>query len=145
MERRDEIDHILHNIHSINHVFMSNLHDIGKKHGITMTQGFVMKLISKKKPTTTIDIAKHLGISMSAATQIVDGLIKSNLVIKSVNDNDKRISNIELSPVSKQKISNLKRQTASNMIDFFDTLSDDEIYDFITITDKLLANQKDKK
>lgn len=129
----------------IKHVFMSNLHETGKDQGITMTQGFVLKLISKKGSVTTTDIAKHLGISMSAATQIVDSLVKSDFVIKSVDSSDKRISNIKLSPASKQKITNLKRQTASKMIGFFDTLSDDEIYDFVTITDKLLANQKDKK
>src|SRR5438874_1213861 len=76
----------------------------GKMPRITPSQWGALMMIGQHTEGTVTDVAKALGISRSAATQLIDGLVASGYVIRKENKSDRRTVSLTLSPKSKKHI-----------------------------------------
>lgn len=114
-----------------------------KEFGITLTQGAVLFLIMHKNGKSLTELAECLGISKSAATQLVNGLVEKELLIREYNNKDRRLSQIYLSENSKEHLKKLRKKMIEKISKLFKVLNDEEICQLSAITNKL-AKQKEE-
>jgi len=84
------------------------------------------------------DAAETLGITSSAATQMINTLIKKGLLLRTVDTKDKRAVRISLSAKGKKIISDFHRDMLKNMQHSFKPISDTELNKVISVFNKVL-------
>lgn len=62
-----------------------------EKNSITPSQLAVLETVMEKQPTNLKDIAEGLGITSSAATQLVDGLVGKDYLVREHRQQDRRV------------------------------------------------------
>ncbi len=144
-QRKPVIESIVNNLQSIKRVLASGGHTINKGLGITMTQANVLFLIKHKGTMNVTEIANDLGVTKSAATQLIDGLVRQNFLARETDMEDHRILKINLSDASHKRIANLRGKTVKMLSAKFDILSDKELVSLAKITQKLLENNNGVK
>lgn len=107
---------------------------------VTFSQWRVLELISHSEHLSIKEIHQPLGISSSAATQIVNELVKKKHVVRASNTNDKRVSAVRLSPKTKKSMSSLNEKTLKNVLSMFECLSDKEFKTYIELNMKIINN-----
>ena len=136
--RRKVIQEIIHNFQVIKHKIYTHL--VGEStNGITRSQGLVLDIIHRYPEISIKDIAKILGISSSAATQLVHGLVRHKYVVRIVNKKDRRGLNIILSKKGKQEIVSMKRERLVMAETFFEGLSKKELEQYLKFQAKILS------
>ncbi len=72
--------------------------------GLPPSQWVVLYLVHGQPGMGVKDIAEMIGITSSAATQLVNGLSKKGLVVRKTNTKDRRALQLYLSPKAKKQI-----------------------------------------
>jgi DNA-binding MarR family transcriptional regulator len=104
-----------------------------KKIPITYSQWQVLNLVRKHDGMNIKHLAGLLDITSSAATQIVDGLVKKGFLSRSRCKVDRRIQEIAL---SKRSVMQLER-SMQKICPIFEVLEDDELIDYCRLTAKI--------
>ena len=80
-------------------------------HGLTHPQFFMLKRLVSG-PATVSEVAEYLGVSLSAITSMADRLVKSQYVIRSRSEQDRRVVWLELTDIGRKvlKESAIKRR-----------------------------------
>lgn len=102
-----------------------------------MTQASVLILIKKNGSISISELAHELGFSKSAATQLIDNLIRQNLVTRKIDQKDKRVIKVELSKTSEKHFLALRNKMLGKVTAVFDSLSDEELGSLEKITEKI--------
>ena len=136
------IEHILHSFHAVRRVTKTKAHYLSHQNPVTHSQWFVMTLIHQLKKASIKDIAEHLEMSSSAATQLVDPLVQANLVKRQENPSDRRLVQLELSTKGKKHIISTKHERISEMAEIFNALTDSELEMFVKLFEKMLSNSE---
>ncbi|MCJ7666147.1 MAG: MarR family transcriptional regulator, partial [Actinobacteria bacterium] len=103
VDRRKTIEEITETLYSIRRQIASETHLLFDKMQITHPQWIVIHYVRKSGIINVKNLANLLGITSSAATQIVDGLVKKGFLLRKRNTEDRRILNIELSVEARGK------------------------------------------
>jgi DNA-binding MarR family transcriptional regulator len=111
---------------------------------ITHPQWIVLHHVKKSGMINIKDLAKHLGTTSSAATQIVEGLVKKELLLRKRNEEDRRILNIELSAIAISKFDSIKNASFNTLSALFDVLDDKELQDYRDLNKKIASRIPDK-
>ena len=125
--RRKIVEKITEDLYSIRRKMASEMHHLFDEMQITHPQWIVLHHIKKSGMINIKDLAKHLGTTSSAATQIVDGLVKKELLLRKRNEEDRRILNIELSEKAISKFNSIKSASFNTLSALFDVLDDKEL------------------
>lgn len=104
---------------------------------VTPAQFGVLMLLNERGEASVKDIAGALRISSSAATQLVNGLIKGGHVRREASEKDRRAVALSLSPKTKAKLDNLRRAALQKTVRLFDALSDHELDEYIALNRKI--------
>ena len=151
-DRRKTIEEITETLYSIRRKMASEMHLLFDELQITHPQWIVLYYVKKSKRINIKDLAKLLEITSSAATQIVDGLVKKGLLSRKRNREDRRILDIELSSTAKTKFKSIKNKSFNTVSTLFDVLDDNELEIFLKLNKKVASSipdastgQKDKK
>lgn len=113
---------------------------LSKSHTFSPQQWFVISLLFEKEEVTIKDVAQYIQCSSSAATQLINGLVKKKCVIRKKNIEDKRSTYLVLSAQMKKDITVLKQQKLKTMSELFHFLNDKDIKQFAYITQKLVSS-----
>jgi len=143
-KRKQLIEGILHSFHAIHHQIKARAAHLGHQNGIAHSQWIVLKIIEHHKRSIK-DIAEMLGISSSAATQLVDGLVRSGYVTRQEDPKDRRSTQLGLSPKGKKHIAATKEKRITEMADIFDALTDKELEEFVRLHKKITSSFSDKR
>jgi DNA-binding MarR family transcriptional regulator len=136
-DRRLKIRELMEGMHSLRRgMHFGKLHS-GKKPHITPSQWGVVMLISHKESTVK-EVALSLGITSSAATQLIDGLVESGYVIRRENMEDRRRVTLALSPKTKKKIEKMREKGIERFLKFFDALDDKEFDTYMRLNKKII-------
>ncbi len=111
-----------------------------------MHQAYALTFIYYNEPCKISDICEHMMVSAAAASQLVDRLVKQDLVQRTAEPGDRRVRNVVLSDVGKQFV----KQSISarkNWLEDIPEELDDEQLDQISTALQLLnaAYSKDNK
>ena len=112
----------------------------GKKPQITSSQWGALMIIEGGQGRTMKDLASSLGITSSAATQIVDGLVTSGYVTREAQKEDRRMVTLALSKKTKSLVEEMKKQVLDNFINIFKGLNEKELDQFILLNRKIVYN-----
>lgn len=117
--------------------------------GITGSQFFVLKTIQSQGRLTVSDVAEKLGVSLSAITALVNRLVKAGLVVRSRDEQDRRLVWLEVTDLGKETLANCiaSRRNVSNK--YFSQLTIEDMEKLVEIYEKILtamrAEEKKKK
>ena len=137
--REQFIEEILHSFHAIRNITKTRSLHLGHQNRITHSQWFVLTIVQHFKKISIKDIAEKMEMSSSAATQLVDGLVQTGLVIRQEDPKDRRLVQLELSPKGKKHIAATKKSRIAEMAEIFDALTDKELEEFVRLHKKVLS------
>ncbi len=141
-QRSELIERLQENFQSIRRKLMSK--DMAKAHkelcDITPSQWSVLRVIHKKERVSTKELAAHLDVTSSAATQLVDSLVASGHLKRSGNPDDGRSQYIELSPTTRKRMKVLRRMHLERLSEIFSALSDKELTAYLKLSDTVARN-----
>jgi DNA-binding MarR family transcriptional regulator len=132
------------NINTFKNKIHAQLSGQKKQSNITHAQWFVLNMIQAHQNLGIKELSKMLGISSSAATQLVDGLVKQRYVVRKINQRDKRGLQLQLSLKGKKDIVTIKKKYAKIMEGLFASLSDKELEVYHVLHQKILSKFKNK-
>lgn len=110
--------------------------------GITGSQFFVLQKISAKGRLTVSEVADKLSVSLSAITALVDRLVQAGLVVRSRDEQDRRLVWLEATEKGRKILASCmegRRQVAAK---YFGQLSDGDLEKLLEIYDKVLTMLK---
>ena len=145
MENRKKIvEEITEALYSIRRKIASEMHHVSDEMQITHPQWIVLHHVKKSGMINIKDLANLLEITSSAATQIVDGLVKKEFLLRKRNKEDRRILNIELSNKAISKFNSIKSASFNTLSALFDVLDDEELQKYHGLNNKIASKIPDK-
>lgn len=123
---------------------MSNLgaDSHGKTGEITGSQWAMLRLLVHRESMTVKDTAEALDISSSAATQLIDPLVKKGFLTREEGKQDRRIVELRLSSKASQKFKAIRQAHIAQLSDLFEILTDEELAQYVSLNKKLAAVPK---
>lgn len=85
------------------------LQEAAQRFRITASQIFILRYLAKQGPTKASDIAKFVGLSPGAVTQVCDELVKVDCVERARSDEDRRVVYVEITGTGKQRLEEIRR------------------------------------
>ncbi|OIO30375.1 hypothetical protein AUJ77_03290 [Candidatus Nomurabacteria bacterium CG1_02_43_90] len=110
---------------------------IGKRASLTPSQWRALTAIELGKGATTKDLARELGITSSATTQVVDALVVNGYVTREAQKEDRRMVTLVLSGKTKKLVEEMKKQVLENFTNLFKDLNERELDQFILLNKKI--------
>lgn len=94
---------------------------------ITPAEWATLTLVHSNEGITTKALAAKMGVTVSAASQILKNLETNKMIARRVDPKDKRSSQINLTPSSRKMFDKMEDQVSSHMAQTFTVLSDSEL------------------
>ncbi len=104
---------------------------------ISLTQLAILHVLKERGTCKMTDIAKAFSITTSAATGIVERIVRSNLVKRILDPADRRVINVCLTPKGKRTINTFLKQRKKMMVDIFRNISSKEREAYLNIVKKI--------
>ena len=138
--RKQKIEELLVGLQSLKRTMMFRIAGTAKTPRITPSQWGVLMFIEQSGKSTVKDIAKTLGISSSAATQLVDGLMASKYLVREAHGADRRMVTLTLSKKCKNQINKMKKEALRKSLKLFAVLNDKELAQYILLNKKIMES-----
>jgi len=104
---------------------------------ISFSQMAILHLLKERKQCMMSELAGLLSVTTSAATGIVDRMVRSGLLKRALNPKDRRVVNIQLTPKGKRSIGTIFKQREKMMIDVFKHFNCKERETYLNIVKKV--------
>lgn len=144
INKQRAIEKIFNNFHALQHKMeVEGAHLVRLNH-ITYSQWFVLEIIEHCGDSSIKQISEMLGISSSAVTQLVSGLVQSGYVMRRDNPKDRRSIQLGLSPKGKQQMAATKQGFIKRLMKLADALSASELETFLRLQEKIISKFYDK-
>jgi DNA-binding MarR family transcriptional regulator len=135
--RKQKVSEVAEILHSLGrHMAMGAVCCV-KMPRVTPSQWGVLMLLNQGDRRTVKDIAGALGITSSAATQLVDGLVVSGYVTRKGDTDDRRKVTLTLSRATKNHVTSMRSQVGKKLLEIFKVLSDKEFNQYLELNKKL--------
>ncbi len=105
---------------------------------VTPSQWIVLMFIEQRKKCSVKDVAQALKITSSAATQLIDGLVKSGYVSRKVHTKDRRAVTLTLSKKTVQQVALMKKRVLVKFVTLFSALNDTELVQYCELNKKII-------
>jgi DNA-binding MarR family transcriptional regulator len=109
------------------------------RHGFSSPQMPMLVLIAKRGSVSVKDIASRLNITSSAATQLVQTLIRHGFLRKTTDEKDRRAVRIEFTSLGKRKFTALRADMLGEIEQIFKPVPDRELTEMINTFEKVLG------
>jgi DNA-binding MarR family transcriptional regulator len=110
-----------------------------QKHGLSSPQMPVVMLVAQAGQVSVKDIASRFNITSSAATQLVQTLIRHDILRKTIDTQDRRAVRIEFTPKGKRTFAALRLNMLGQIEKVFKPVPDRELTEMITTFEKVLG------
>lgn len=138
-KRTESIEEIFETFHIIKHRLAEGF-VFPKDSPITPAQGFVLHFIAKSNGSSVKEIAEKMRVTSSAATQLIDVLVKNGFLERKEDTEDRRVALLTLSAEGKKKIAYTKKKGMEKMKELFNPLSDAEMETYLRLNRKIAQN-----
>jgi DNA-binding MarR family transcriptional regulator len=108
--------------------------------GLSTAQAGLLFLLAHHHRVTGNKIARLLGVSASAASQMMDPLVEKGLVDRVRDDNDRRIVYLVLTTDGHQLLKQHKQQIMEHLRQALDNLSDQELNQLGKLHKKIITH-----
>ena len=139
--RKQHIKNIIENMHAIKHKLVASgmvKHHALRRHEVSMTpsQWIVLGIVIEKTRGIK-DIADMLGVTSSAATQLVDGLVRKGLVIRAGVTGDRRALAVRIVKKHEKEMRAMMKMGMERFEAMFDVLNDRELAHYAALNKKI--------
>lgn len=135
--RHAQIERIFHNFHAIRRAYSGGSRFSSRHYGMSFMQASVLMMLMHEHDQTIGQLAMNLGISKSAMSQLLEGLIERGFVERQVSLDDRRVAYAKLTEKGVEHLKQVRREGMREMMQLFDRLDEDEITHIERITEKL--------
>jgi MarR family transcriptional regulator, organic hydroperoxide resistance regulator len=104
----------------------------------TRAQMATLMVLSHVGPQTIKDLAERFGMSPSAVTQTVDGLVEERLLERREGEDDRRQVFVSLTAKGKTMAAEAKKEQFKSMTKLLEPLSDEELIVLMTLHQKII-------
>lgn len=104
------------------------------------SQCMVLQTVKQHPDINVKEVASALGITSSAATQLIDTLVQKGYLKRKFNTEDRRIRTLVLSEKSNKQIQKMKIEILEKLTVLFHEFSDEELHTFAELNKKLIKN-----
>lgn len=101
--------------------------------------------IEQDGESTVKAISQLFKTTSSAATQLVDGLVRNGYIVRKTSSEDRRVVLLTLSKKSKDRIAQMKKQVLQKLLTLFKVLNDKEFEQYLALNKKLVSASFVKK
>lgn len=108
----------------------------------TMLQFMVLQLLQEHPQQTVSDMARALKLSKSSATQLIERLVKADLVTRIDDVGDRRIVRLSITTAGKAEFKALKYKFMAKMATIFSHVPAQDLRELIRIYTALLATMQ---
>jgi DNA-binding MarR family transcriptional regulator len=137
-DRKQKIEELLTDLQSLRHAMALKSAGSAKGPRITPSQWGVLMHVEHAGKSTVKDVSRTLRITSSAATQLVDGLVRSGYLARKASSEDRRMVLLTLSKKSERQIVTMKQQALQKLIKVFALFSDREFEQYLALNRKLV-------
>lgn len=133
---------LLERLEELAQQFMRRMHtkmEMSMIYGITGSQFFVLKRIRERKRLTVSEAAENLGVSLSAITALVDRLVKTGMVTRTRDENDRRLVWLEITPEGEEVLQSCVAGRKRIMEKYLGQLPEEDLVQLVNIYEKLFA------
>jgi DNA-binding MarR family transcriptional regulator len=139
LQRKTQIESILQSIHAIKHQLLTGNYILSPHNQIPGSQWIVLRIVFQNEGIGIKELSGFLGISSSAATQLVDSLVKKGLLIREQSPDDRRALKIRLTAKTNELIENAQSRVLEKVHSLFDGFSDEELQQYCDLSSKFAA------
>lgn len=120
--------------------FHEDLDKVLSRLGIDRSTYRVLTVLWDESPATIKDVAERALLKRSTASRIVDRMREDGLVTTSVNDEDNRLTNVDLSARGTEIVENAMRYGSRQLHRALDGVSDQEVVALVALLQRITAN-----
>jgi DNA-binding MarR family transcriptional regulator len=143
--RKEKVEELLAGLQSLRRSMSFKMAGSAKIPRITASQWGVLMFVEQRGESTVKDVAKALGVTSSAATQLVDGLVVSGYLMRETHAEDRRTVTLTLSKKSKSHVEGMKKQALQKFLKIFEALNDKEFDQYCALNKKIVRGSTPKK
>ena len=140
IDRRSTIEGILQCFQATKQRLLKVTNVLSDRNQIPYSQWMVLHIIYHNEGIGIKELSHMLGTSSSAATQLVDNLVKKGTLVSEKSLEDRRALKIRLAKNTKELIETTKTQTFQKIYTFFDILTDEELQQLSELSKKVTNN-----
>lgn len=111
---------------------------------ITSSQWSALAIVMRHEKINITELAEMLGVTASAATQLVDQLVVKGYLVREDKVSDRRTLSLSLSNLCKKKISEMRAKHTDQFKYMFDVLSDKELEQYDSLNKKIIERILEK-
>ena len=127
INRKKLVEEVLEDIRTtVRRIFTASRADMSEN-AIPRSQAIVMHIVSANPGIKVKDVAINLDISPSAATQLIDTLVKDGIIVRRTSETDRRVVCMELSKEGKVRHRKYRSFQLARLNPILDVLTDDEL------------------
>lgn len=113
-----------------------------KRFNLHPAQVRVLYFVKHHQSVTVKEIAEIIGASSSAATQLVESVVKAGYLERTPDQHDRRQVHISLSAKGREKFDEFRKDHLARMATLLSPLSDRELTELVSIQRKVAAKAK---
>ena len=102
-------------------------------------QGIALAIVGRCRGLSIKDVAERMDVSGSAATQLIDSLVREGLLRREVDPNDRRIMRISLTDKGKSGLEKFRKTRVEAMSKILSPLDNQELEMFRNLLEKIVA------
>jgi DNA-binding MarR family transcriptional regulator len=138
INRKQKVKELLENFQSLRRSMAFHAPGALNIPRITPSQWGVLMFVEQKSKSSVKDVAKALGITSSAATQLIDGLVASGYMVRETPEKDRRTVVLTLSKKTKAQVDKMKKEGLRKFLYLFEVLNDKEFGQYILLNKKIV-------
>ena len=125
--------------------FARSKEELCSRRNLAISHIVVLDLLTERKTCRMSEIAGTLGFTMSAATAIVDKMVRSGLLMRKRADDDRRVVRVELKKKGEDTARLVKEWRKESTGKLYSVLTEKEKLEFTRIMTKVADNIKEAK
>lgn len=112
----------------------------------TIMQFLALKFLRTSQDRTIGELADHLMLSKSSATQLIERLVKAGFVERIDDPEDRRIVRLRITPRGEQLLANMKQRYVDKMTALLSKIPDEDLRELVRIHRELIETiQKEQR
>ena len=144
-DRKHQIEQLMERLHSLKRLMIPDIQTTAGEECLAPSQWLALHIISRQEGIGIKELAAQLGTTSSAATQLVDGLVKKGLLDRQPSTDDRRALRLSLPDAARQQIETMKEQRLDHLCTLFSALDDAEFQALLSLLSKVILGDTNRK
>jgi DNA-binding MarR family transcriptional regulator len=139
MTKQQYIEQLFNTMGQLRKLLESQAQESHEERAATMMQYAALKSLKGNEKSTVGDIAVQLKLSKSSATQLIERLVKADLVERFHDQKDRRIVRVAITSAGEQKMLELRKKFIHKMSKIFSKIPDADLKKLVRIHANLIT------